>query len=119
MYEVDSIEDTVLDELIKSYQTQQETIKNCDLKEELTQVDETEANIARRLLCAGEIEFLDLNDNFLVIKNERDQKDIELKESIASMKVYVNENLILQKENSKLKVEINIVIEEREKLKKI
>ena len=50
--------------------------------------------------------------------DERDQKDIELKESIASMEAYVNENLILQKENDELKAEINIVMEEREKLKK-
>ena len=73
-------------------------------------------NIAGRLLCAGEIEFLDLNDDFLVMKDERDQKNIELKESIDSMEAYVNENLILQKENNELKAEINMVMEEKEKL---
>jgi len=52
------------------------------------------------------------------MKDKRDQKDIELKESIASMKAYVNESLILQKENGKFKAEINMVMEEREKLKK-
>ena len=93
MYKVDSIEDTVLDELIKSYQTQQETIENYNLKEELKRVDKVEANIAGRLLCTRK--FLDSNDDFLMMKDERDQKDIELKESIASMEAYVNENLIL------------------------
>ena len=76
------------------------------------------ANIAGRLLCAREIEFLDLNNDFLVMIDKRDKKDIELKESIASMEAYVNKKLILQKENNELKVEINMVIEEREKLKK-
>ena len=116
MYEVYSIEDTILDKLIKSYQTQQETIENHDLKEELKQVDEAEANIARRILCAREIEFLDLNDDFLMMMDKKDQKDIELKESIASIEAYVNENLILQKENDELKAEINMVMEEKEKL---
>ena len=50
-----------------------------------------------------------------MMMDERDQKDRELKESIASMEANVNENLILQKENDELKVEINIRKEEEEK----
>ena len=48
--------------------------------------------------------------------DKRDQKNIELKESIDSIEAYVNKNLILQKKNDELKAEINIVMEEKEKL---